>query len=159
MFHYFFFKFNIFLNIFYFKKDKRKGNQKSIEESSCSSTPTDIKDNESTSFNDCENSEFFDNSKDYNENNKRIIINKIKYYSKVSRSVFNIRDFKLTKENFLQWYEPLKRHLTTNDFDTFIDKKLNIHDMNRIQIKSDNAVQSVIINSLDESTQEYLCGW
>jgi len=85
MFHYFFFKFNIFLNIFYFKKDKRKGNQKSIEESSCSSTP--------------------------------------------------------------------------NDFDTFIDKKLNIHDMNRIQIKSDNAVQSVIINSLDESTQEYLCGW
>ena len=31
---------------------KRKGNEKSIEESSSSSTPTDIKNNESISFND-----------------------------------------------------------------------------------------------------------
>ena len=31
--------------------------------------------------------------------------------------------------------------------------------MNRGQIKSDNAVQSIIINSLEESNQEYLRGY
>ena len=31
--------------------------------------------------------------------------------------------------------------------------------MNRNQIKSDNAVQSIIINSLDESSQNYLKGY
>jgi len=31
--------------------------------------------------------------------------------------------------------------------------------MNRIQIKSDNAVQSIIINRLEKSNQEYLRGY
>jgi len=49
----------------------------------------------------CENLEFSDDSDNQNENNKRIIINKIKYFSNVPNSVFNIKCFNLTKENFL----------------------------------------------------------
>ena len=86
---------------------KRKNNNNNhIEESSSSSNPTDNKDNESIS------------------NDKRIIINK--YYGNLTKSVFEIKDFVLNKENFLDWYEPLKRHFSANDLDIYIEKEINI---------------------------------
>jgi len=45
------------------------------------------------------------------------------------------------------------RHLIANDFDIYIDKRIKVYDMNIVQIKSDNAFQSIIIIILDESTQ------
>jgi len=33
---------------------------------------------------------------------------------------FDIKDFKFSKENFLNWYEPLRRYLIANDFDTYL---------------------------------------
>ena len=55
--------------------------------------------------------------------NKNISINKInKYYGNTSKSVFYIKDFEMSKENFLDWYEPLRRHLIDIDLDTFINK-------------------------------------
>jgi len=64
----------------------------------------------------------------------------------------------MSKENFLDWYEPLRRHLIANDLDTFIDKQTDIEIMNRKQIKDDNTVQSIIINSLSKVNQIYLSG-
>ena len=65
-------------------------------------------------------------------NNKNIIINKInKYYGNTSKSVFDIKDFDTSKENFLDWYEPLRRHLIANDLDTFIDKQIHSKIINR----------------------------
>jgi len=123
---------------------KRKNNNNNhIEESSSSSNPTDNKDNESIS-----------SYEDYEYNDKRIIINK--YYGNLNKSVFEIKDFILNKENFLEWYEPLKRYLIVNDFDIYNEKEIQYSYMNRGQIKLDNAFQSIIINSLEKSYQEYL---
>ena len=119
---------------------KRKNNNNNhIEESSSSSNPTDNKDDESISSYDDDDDE---------SNDKRIIINK--YYGNITKSVFEIKDFVLNKENFLGWYEPLKRHLIANDLDIYIEKEIQYSNMNRSQIKSDNAVQSFIINSLEK---------
>ena len=88
------------------RMDKRKNNSNNhIEGNSISSTPTDDKDNESISS--YEDDEF---------KNKKIIINK--YYGNITKSVFEIKDFILNKENFLDWYEPLKKHLIDNDLDS-----------------------------------------
>jgi len=57
----------------------------------------------------------------------------------------------MSKENFLDWYEPLRRYLIVNDLDTFIDKQIDIKIMNRKQIKDDNAAQSIIINSINKN--------
>jgi len=57
----------------------------------------------------------------------------------------------MSKENFLDWYEPLRRYLIVNDLDTFIDKQIDIKIMNRKQIKDDNAAQSIIINSMNKN--------
>ena len=57
----------------------------------------------------------------------------------------------MPKENFLDWYEPLRRYLIVNDLDTFIDKQIDIKIMNRKQIKDDNAAQSIIINSINKN--------
>jgi len=126
---------------------KRKNNNNNhIEESSSLSNPTDNKDDESIS-----------SYEDDESNDKRIIINK--YYGNITKSVFEIKDFVLNKENFLDWYELLKkRHLIANDLDIYIEKEIQYSNMNRGQIKSDNAIQSIIINSLEKSNQEYLRG-
>ena len=95
---------------------KRKNNKKAIEENSSSSTPTNSQENGTISpitRDDSENddvtndSDLFDvddNPKNPNNpnNNKNIIINKInKYYSSnTSKSVFNIKYFEMSKENF-----------------------------------------------------------
>ena len=122
--------------------DKRKNNSNNhIEGNSISSTPTDDKDNESISS--YEDDEF---------KNKKIIINK--YYGNITKSVFEIKDFILNKENFLDWYEPLKKHLIANDLDFYIENEFQFSKMNRSQIKSDNAVQSIILNSLEKSNKE-----
>jgi len=72
---------------------KRKNNNNNhIEDSSISSTPTDNKNNESIS-----------SYEDDDSNNKRIIMNK--YYGNITKSVFEIKDFILNNENFLDWYE------------------------------------------------------
>jgi len=42
--------------------------------------------------------------------------------------------------------------------DIYIEKEIQYSNMNRGQIKSDNVVQSIIINSLEKSSQEYLWG-
>ena len=85
---------------------KRKNNNNNhIEESSSSSNPTENKDDESIS-----------SYEDDESNDKRIIINK--YYGNITKSVFEIKDFVLNKENFLDWYEPLKKHLIDNDLDS-----------------------------------------
>jgi len=42
--------------------------------------------------------------------------------------------------------------------DIYIEKEIQYSNMNRGQIKSDNAVPSIIINSLEKSNQEYLRG-
>jgi len=64
-----------------------------------------------------------DNPKNPNNpnNNKNIIINKInKYYSSnTSKSVFNIKYFEMSKENFHDWYEPLTRHFICQWFRYF----------------------------------------
>jgi len=128
------------------RMDKRKNNSNNhIEGNSISSTPTDDKDNESISS--YEDDEF---------KNKKIIINK--YYGNITKSVFEIKDFILNKENFLDWYEPLKKHLIANDLDFYIENEFQFSKMNRSQIKSDNAVQSIILNSLEKSNKEYLHG-
>jgi len=57
----------------------------------------------------------------------------------------------MPKENFLDWYEALRRYLIVNDLDTFIDKQIDIKIMNRKQIKDDNAAQSIIINSINKN--------
>jgi len=57
----------------------------------------------------------------------------------------------MPKENFLDWYEALRRYLIVNDLDTFIDKQIDIKIMNRKQIKDDNAAQSIIINSMNKN--------
>jgi len=105
---------------------KRKNNKKAIEESSSSSTPTDSKENRTISpfTHDVTNdSDLFDVDDNPN-NNKNITINKInKYYGNTSKSVFDIKDFDMSKENFLDWYESLRRHLIVNDLDTFIENK------------------------------------
>ena len=93
---------------------------------------TDNKDNESISFYEEDES-----------NDKRIIINK--YYGNIKKSDFEIIDFILNKENFLDWYEPLKRHLILNDLDSYIENENQFSKMNRSQIKSENAAQSILI--------------
>jgi len=71
-------------------------------------TLTDNKDNDSIS-----------SYEDDESNDKKVLINK--YYGNVTKSVFEIKDLKLYKEKkkkksfFLDWYEPLKRHLIVND--------------------------------------------
>jgi len=95
---------------------KRKNNN-NIEENLNSLTPTDNKDNELTF------------SYEHDESNdKKIIINK--YYGNIAKSFFDIKYFKLNKENFLDWYEPLKRHLITYDLDTFIENEIQFSKMN-----------------------------
>ncbi|KAG4094616.1 hypothetical protein H8356DRAFT_1427790 [Neocallimastix lanati (nom. inval.)] len=144
---------------------KRKNNKKAIEESSSSSTPTDRKENGTISpitHYDSENDDVTNNSDlfdvDDNPNsNKNITINKInKYYDNTLKSAFDIKNFEMSKENFPDWYEPLRRHLIANDLDTFIDKQVDIKIMNRKQIIDDNAVQSIIINNLNKTNQNYL---
>ena len=76
-----------------------------MEECSILSTPTDNKDNESIS-----------SYEDDESNDIRIIINK--YYGNITKIVFEIKDYILNKENFLDWYEPLKKHLIDNDLDS-----------------------------------------
>ncbi|KAG4104099.1 hypothetical protein H8356DRAFT_1371076 [Neocallimastix lanati (nom. inval.)] len=119
-------------------------------------TPTDSKENGTISLithDDSENDDVTNDSDlfdiDENPNNDKIspLIKINKYY-----------DFKISKENFLDWYEPLRRHLIANDLDTFIDKQIDIKIMNRKQIKDDKAVQSIIINSLNKINQYYLSG-
>jgi len=122
-------------------KRKNNNNNHHIEESSISSTPTDNKDHESVS-----------SYEDDESNDKRIIINK--YYGNIMKSVFEIKDFILNKENYLDWYEPLKRHLVANDLDSYIENEIQFSKMNRSQIKSDITVQSIIINSLEKSNKE-----
>ena len=71
-----------------------------------------------------------------------------------------IKDFILNKENFLDWYEPFKETSHCQWFGYLYWKRNPIfkYEQDR-QIKSDNAVQSIIINSLEKSNQEYLQGY
>jgi len=139
----------------FYKMGKRKNVDKSIEESSSSSTPTETKDNESPT--EIKDNKFI-SFEESTSNDKNIIINKFHYFGNVNKSVFEIKNFKLTKENFLSWYNPLRRHLIALDYDTYIDKNIKSTEMSREQIKSDSAVQTIIINSLDESSKIYLKG-
>jgi len=139
----------------FYKMGKRKNVDKSIEESSSSSTPTETKDNESPT--EIKDNKFI-SFEESTSNDKNIIINKFHYFGNVNKSVFEIKNFKLTKENFLSWYNPLRRHLIALDYDTYIDKNIKSTEMSREQIKSDSAVKTIIINSLDESSKIYLKG-
>ena len=93
---------------------KNNNNNNHIKESSISSTPTNNKDNESIFY--YENDE---------SNDKRIIINK--YYGNITKSLFEIKDFTLNKGNFLDWNEPLKRHLIANDLDSYIENEIQMY--------------------------------
>jgi len=95
-----------------------KNNTKAIEESSSSSTSTDSKENRTISpitHDDSENDDITNDSDlfdvdDNPNNNKNITINKInKYHGNTSKSIFDIKDFDMPKENFLDLYEPLRR--------------------------------------------------
>jgi len=63
-----------------------------------------------------------DNPNTININNKNINI-KI-FYIKIC--FFDIKDFEMSKESFLDWYEPLRRYFIANDLNTFIDKQTDI---------------------------------
>jgi len=66
------------------------------------------------------------------------------------------KNFKLNKENFLNWIKPLRRHLITNDLDNFIKKEIQFSKMTRSKIKTNNAVESIIINGIEKANQKYL---
>jgi len=123
----------------------KKKQKLSLEDSSASSTHTETRGIE-------------DMQSDNEIKSDKIIIQQVKYIETSTKSVFNYKDFKIDKNNFERWYEALRRHLIAQDYEDYIDRKINLKDMNRNQIKSDNAVQSLIINSLDESSQNYLNG-
>jgi len=123
----------------------KKKQKPSLEDSSASSTHTETRDVE-------------DEQSDNEIKSDKIIIQQVKYIETSTKSVFNFKDFKIDKNNFERWYDTLRRHLIAQDYEDYIDKKINLKDMNRNQIKYNNAVQSIIINSLDESSQNYLKG-
>ena len=123
----------------------KKKQKPSLEDSSASSTHTETRDVE-------------DEQSDNEIKSDKIIIQQVKYIETSTKSVFNYKDFKIDKNNFERWYDALRRHLIAQDYEDYIDKNIDLKDMNRNQIKSDNAVQSIIINSLDESSQNYLKG-
>eukprot|EP00833_Pecoramyces_ruminatium_P016099 jgi/Orpsp1_1/1190131/evm.model.d7180000076770.1 len=150
------------------KKGKNQNKiPKEQELSSASSTPTEVTENIINSqesiddnmnlFNDSRNNSN-DDVQSSNKNNETIIIEKIKYIEMSNKSVFNYKDFKLDKYNFERWFDALKRHLIAQDLDEFIENDLNLTSMNRNQIKLDNTVQTIIINSLNEETQNCLRG-
>ncbi len=66
-----------------------------------------------------------------------------------SKSVFNFINYKLNKSNFEKWHDSLRRYLIAKDYESYIDIKISVKEMNRKQIKNDNAVQTIIYNSLD----------
>jgi len=74
---------------------RKKNKNNSVEESSFSLTPTEIKDNESISFEETTSDE------------KNIIINKYHYFGNINKSVFEIKNYNFTRENFLSWYNHL----------------------------------------------------
>jgi len=90
------------------------------------------------------------------ENTQNTIIQKIEY--RETKSVFNYKNFRLDVTNFERWYSALKRHLIAQDYQDYIEKEFTYDNMTRIQIKLDNAVQSIIVDSLDVETQSLLRG-
>ena len=47
------------------------------------------------------------------------------------KSVFEIKDFILNKENFLDRHDPLKRYLIANYLDSYIENEIQFSEMNR----------------------------
>ncbi len=125
-------------------KVKNNNKSNSSDTSSASSTPTDILENENEAT-----------TSDINEINKSTII---EYKDCTIKSVFNYKDFKLENSNFQEWFEELNRHLIAQDYDEYINKEFVYNDMTRIQIKLDNAVQSIITGSLHPDSKKYLKG-
>ncbi len=92
------------------------------------------------------------------DKSQNTIIQRIEYRDLSAKSVFNFKNFKLEISNFERWYDALRRHLIAQDYQDYIDKELDYDNMTRTQIKYDNAVQSIIVDSLDIETQTLLRG-
>jgi len=91
---------------------------------------------------------------------KEILLSNYNYKDLLIKSVFNYKDFKLTNENFEDWYIELKRHLIAQDYYEYIDKNFVYDEMTRKQIKYDNAVTTIISGSLNTESKKkkYLKG-
>lgn len=73
----------------------------------------------------------------------------LKNEEQTPKSIFKVKDFHLTKENFKKWFRPLKHHLIALDYYTYIENEIEYEDMTEGQRKIDSSVQSIIESSLD----------